>query len=145
MCLYIGTKNKKIKKKKLPGLILCKLASCVSILAVSVSVLTLVAISWDRSKSWSTSSIFIYIQSHICIIYHLIFCYPCRYNAIMSPLKPRLSKMKTSLIAGSTWCLGGATVYPFKSKFQFHFRFRYKFSFLFSLNCHPQTAGIKNC
>ena len=131
---YVQINNKIIEKsnnqiigQNVSGLILCKLAQCVSILAVSVSVLTLVAISWDRSwffvdrvmifswdRSWffpgtghnffpGTGHDFSWGRSSF-FIHTYILNY--RYNAIMSPLKPRLSKMKTSLIAVLTWCLG---------------------------------------
>ena len=107
---YVQINNKIIEKsnnqiigQNVSGLILCKLAQCVSILAVSVSVLTLVAISWDRSWYYPGTGHDFFL-GQVMIFYTYILNY--RYNAIMSPLKPRLSKMKTSLIAVLTWCLG---------------------------------------
>ena len=70
---YVQINNKIIEKsnnqiigQNVSGLILCKLAQCVSILAVSVSVLTLVAISWDRSWFFpGTGHDFLYIYTKL--------------------------------------------------------------------------------
>merc|ERR1719410_75047 len=58
------------------GVLCCKVVGYISIISVCVSVFTLMAISVDR------------------------------YNAIINPLRPRLSKFKTILIAGITWLAG---------------------------------------
>ncbi|XP_023344775.1 tachykinin-like peptides receptor 99D [Eurytemora carolleeae] len=58
------------------GWVYCKLGTYFSLISVTCSVFTLVAISVDR------------------------------YNAIINPLRPRLSRLKTIFIATSIWSLG---------------------------------------